>query len=109
MMRTSHSFLEPSWRKTTKMTLLEGKTSPHRKKESIPFPPKKIRQQVTSSLAGHQTKLPTTLKKLKTMVASPATAAGVTTAATAVAMIVVLELPRRPSAARPLACTGGRL
>jgi hypothetical protein len=109
MMRISHSFLEPSWRKTTKMTLLGEKTSPRRKKESIPFPLMKIRQQVTSSLAGHQTKLPTTPKKPKMMVASPATAAGVTTAATTVAMIVVLALPRRPRAARPLACTGGRL
>jgi hypothetical protein len=49
------------------------------------------------------------LKKPKMMVASPATAAGATTAATAVATIVVLALPRRPSVARPLAYTGGRL
>jgi hypothetical protein len=91
------------------MMRLRRKTSPPRKKEPIPSPPKKIRWQVTSFLAGHRTKLPTTPKKPKTMTASPATAAGVTTAATAVAMIVVLALPRRPSAARPLACTGGRL
>jgi hypothetical protein len=91
------------------MMYLGKKTSPPRKKEPIPSPPKKIRWQVPSSLTGHQTKLPMTPKKPKTMTASPATAAGVTTVATAVAMIAVLALPRRPSAARPLACTGGRL
>jgi hypothetical protein len=91
------------------MTLLGGKTSPHRKKESIPFPPKKIRQQVTSSLAGHQMKFPTTPTKPKTMVASPATAAGATMATTAVAVIVMLALPHRPNVARFLAHTGGRL
>jgi hypothetical protein len=109
MMRISHSSLEPSWRKTTKMMHLGRKTSPPRKKESILSTTKKIRWQVTSSLAGHPMKLPTTPKKPKTMVASLATAAGATTAARAVATIVVLALPRRSSVARPLAYTGGRL
>jgi hypothetical protein len=91
------------------MMHLGGKTSPPRKKEPIPFPLTKIRWQVTSFLAGHRTNLPTTPKKPKTMTASPVTAAGMTTAAAAVAMIVVLALLRQPSAARPLVCTGGRL
>jgi hypothetical protein len=43
MMRISYSFLEPSWRKKTKMMHLGEKTSPPRRKEPIPFPPKKIR------------------------------------------------------------------
>jgi hypothetical protein len=92
-----------------KMMHLGGKTSPPRKKESIPFPPKNIRWQVTSSLAGHQTKLPTTRKKPKMMVASPAIAARAMTAATTVAARVVLASPHRPSVARFLAHTGGRL
>jgi hypothetical protein len=91
------------------MMYLGRKTSPPWKKEPIPSPPKKIQWQVPSSLAGRQTKLPMTPKKPKTMTASPATTAGVTTATIAIAMIVVLALPRQPSAARPLACTGGRL
>jgi hypothetical protein len=104
MVRTSS---EPSWRKM-KMMHLGRKTSPPRKKELIPSPSKKIRWQVPSFLAGHRTNLPTTPKKPKTMTAPPVTAAGMTTAAIVVAMIVVLALLRRPSAARPLACTGGR-
>jgi hypothetical protein len=56
-------------------------------------------------MAGHRTKLPTTPKKPKTMTALPATVAGMTTTAAAIA---VLALLRQPSAARPLACTGGR-
>jgi hypothetical protein len=42
MMRISHSFLELSWRRTMKTTHLGEKNSLPRKKEPIPFPPKKI-------------------------------------------------------------------
>jgi hypothetical protein len=42
MMRISHFFLEPSWRRMTKTMHLGEKNFPPRRKEPIPFPPKKI-------------------------------------------------------------------
>jgi hypothetical protein len=42
------------------------------------------------------------------MTALPAAAAGTTTIAAAIAAAAALALLHRPSAARPLVCTGGR-
>jgi hypothetical protein len=41
MMKTSHFFLDPSWRRTTKKMLPGTKNSPPRKKKLIPPQPKK--------------------------------------------------------------------
>jgi hypothetical protein len=82
MARISHSSSEPSWRRM-KTTRLGGKTFLPRRNEPIPSPPKKIRWQVPSFLAGHRMILPTAAKEPKATTASPATMAGTTTTAAA--------------------------